>query len=250
MLVQADRIAAQVGFDWATLPPLQKSIADVRPDAVELRLYRERSSHRGVCRLQRLQRLWAHSVNQSFLDEICELRSLKQLYIDRLSVSDPSSLTRLRDLRSLIIVGGTKVESLDWTGELTWLRALALENFPRVGSLQPLARLNGLRALGVEGSMWTTMKVDSLQPLSSLANLEYLFLTNLRSKDRSLQALHSLTGLKVLECANRFAKGEMERLREALPNTRCQWFDMLAEYGTIDAGVKAAVSRMIGESDS
>lgn len=224
-------------------------MAGVPEDAVELRLHRERSSHRGVGRLQSLERLWAYSVNQSFLDEICELRSLQLLYIERLGVADPSSLARLRKLRTLIIIGGTKVESLDWAAELIGLRALALENFSRVRSLEPLARLKGLRTLAVEGSMWTPMRVESLRPLSSLTGLEYLFLTNLRSKDRSLQALHSLTGLKVLQCSSYFAKGEMERLRDALPNTRCPWFEMLAEYGSIDAGVKAAVARMTGESD-
>jgi hypothetical protein len=199
--------------------------------------------------LQRLERLWAYSVNQSFLDEICELRSLQLLCIDRLGVADPSRLTRLPNLRTLIIIGGTKVESLDWAAELTGLRALAFENFPRVRSLEPLARLEGLRTLAVEGSLWTPMRVESLRPLSSLAGLEYLFLTNLRSKDRSLRALHSLGGLKVLQCASYFAKGELERLRDALPNTHCPWFDMLAEHGSVDAGVKAAVARMLGESD-
>ena len=72
-----------------------------------------------------------------------------------------------------------------------------------------------MRALGVEGAMWTAMRVHSLEPLRGLERLEYLFLTNLRVRDGSLRPLHGLARLRFLQCARYYADGEFALLATA-----------------------------------
>ncbi len=237
-LVQQDRINAGIGFDWDSLPRHRTSLADLAHDAEELCFRRERSSHRGIHRFQCLRRLWLYHVNQEFLEEVCELPAVEQLFIDRLTATDLTPLRRLQRLRRLILQGGTKIQDLDWVTGLAPLEALAIENFKRVFHLDALVSLTSLSALGIEGSMWTTMRVASLAPLSQLHALRFLFLTNLRTSDRSLRHLYSLRGLEVLDCAATFPDEEFVCLRKALPRLRCDWFDMVDQYGSIREGMR------------
>lgn len=231
--VQQDRIDAGAGFDWGLLPPFRTSLTNLSEGVQELRFRRERKSHRGTHRFRNLRRLWLHSVNQEFLEEMSELPAVEMLLIDRLTATDLTPLRRLRRLRRLIINGGTKIPDLNWVAELPPLEALAIENFKCVSDLNPLALLTSLSALGVEGSTWTMMRVASLAPLTRLKGLRRLFLTSLRVTDRSLQPLHTLTDLEVLQSAAAFSDEEFLRLRQALPRLRCDWFDVIDRYGSI-----------------
>ena len=126
----------------------------------------------------------------------------------------------------MVINGASRIENLDWAAGLApSLQALAIESAKKVGSIEPLATLNGLKTLAVEGSLHSAMKVASLSPLSALDGLEYLFLTALRVEDKRLAPLAKLTHLRVLEFADYYAVGEIDGLAASLPNTRCRWFD-------------------------
>ncbi len=72
------------------------------------------------------------------------------------------------------MIGATKVKDLSWLPTQRFVRSLAVENLKNVHDLAPLHQLTQLTALGVEGSMWTPMRVASLVPLSALCELEYL----------------------------------------------------------------------------
>jgi hypothetical protein len=112
---------------------------------------------------------------------------------------------------------------LNWLPHTASLKALAMENMKRVTDLDPLASLKQLKALAVEGSLWTPMRVASLAPLCALERLEYLFLTNLRVVDKSLRPLHALTRLRALQCANFYPATEFAALANARPTLRCDW---------------------------
>lgn len=220
----AQRIAAGVGFEWDALPPVLADVAQADPTASALRLRRIGKYRQGLSRCGRLTQLWAYGVDAAFLEDIVRLPALRVLHLDDVSTSDLSPLARLAGLERLTIVGATKVPDLAWTAGLGSLRVLGLEHFKRVGDLAPLARLTALRALAVEGSLWSAMRVATLAPLASLTALEGLFLTNLRVADPSLQALHGLANLRVLQCARFFPSGEFEALAAARPHLACRWF--------------------------
>ncbi|HET6891502.1 MAG TPA: hypothetical protein VFH31_10400 [Pyrinomonadaceae bacterium] len=81
-----------------------------------------------------------------------------------------------------------------------------------------------MQQLAIAGSMWTRMKIKSLNPLSSLSNLKYLHLTNLKAEDESLRPLAALCQLEKLEIANFYPMEEFAWLSGKLRNTKCTWF--------------------------
>jgi hypothetical protein len=243
-LANQDRIDAGIGFDWKALPKYVTTLEGVPHDAEQLNFMREGKSQRGFARLQSLKRAWLHGVSPEFLDEIARVESLEVLQLARVTATDLTPLARLRNLKRLIVHDATKVESLRWVEGLPPLDALALENFKRVRDLEPLQARLELITLGVEGSMWTAMRVASLAPLSRLTKLRSLFTTNLRVADRSLQPLHSLAHLGLLRCAAFYPDEEFRSLRRALPHLRCEWIDELEAHGSLRAARKAIVERI------
>lgn len=224
-----DRLEAGIGFQWRALPARQFNASNVDRNAETVLLHRERASHRGVGRLSQIRTLLAYEVNQAFFDEVCELSGLETLYMQRLTASDLRGIGRLRSLQRLVINSATRISDLSWVESLpatTW--AVAIEHAPTVRSLDPLASATRLKTLAVEGSLHSTMRVESLAPLAGLAGLQSLFLTALKTDDKRLSPLAALTGLKLLEFANYYAPGEVAALAKQLPRTRCSWFEKLA----------------------
>ena len=146
-----ERIAAGVSFDWQTLPPLEESLDDVPAGVEALHFRRVKKSHRGISRLRGLKTLWAHGVDQDFLEEISALRDLETLYVDGLTAADLLPLGRNSSLRRLILIGGTRVPDLLWLRSLpAELKVLFLERFTRCFDLSPLTALPRLESLGFE----------------------------------------------------------------------------------------------------
>lgn len=219
-----ERIDAGLGFIWDTLPQRSHTATDIQPDAHDVVMYRIKQSHKGIGAHRHIRRLWAHAVNQAFLEEIAQLDALEMLYITRVTATDLTPLRNLPRLRSLSVIDATKVTDLNWLPRTASLQALAVENMKRVTDLDALASLTQLKALAIEGSMWTAMRVASLAPLRALERLEYLFLTNLRVADKSLKPLHGLTKLRALQCANFYSAAEFVALANVRPGIRCDWF--------------------------
>lgn len=222
---QRDRIDAGLGFEWDLLPRTIQRVADVPPGTAQLVFQRVGNSHRGIARLEGVQTLLATGVNQDFLEEICSIRTLETLRLSAVTAHDLSAVKSLPRLKRLSVIGATKVEDLAWLPTQPSLQALALENLKRVHDLTALSELVQLQALGVEGSMWTPMRVRSLAPLSALVSLEFLFMTNLRLEDWSLQPLHALHRLKALHSARFYPRTEFLHLSAARPKLRCDWFE-------------------------
>lgn len=219
------RINAGLCFDWRKVPK-SKLPADAPRKPRLFTHARDGDSFNGIERLQSIEVLYPTNVNQAYLEAICDLENLHTLRLERaINVKDLSPIQRLLKLKQLAVIDATKVADLRWAQPLGHLRSLGLENFKRVEDLEPLAGLTNLEALAVEGSMWTAMRLTSLRPLASLRNLRWLFMTNLRVTDRSLEPLHTLGKLKVLECAKFFPDEQFAQLARALPGLDCNWLD-------------------------
>ena len=219
-----DRADVELSFDWDSLPPFVEHVSQVPSGANYVRLSRVANSHRGLCNLSGVKKLWAHGVNQDFLHEISALKELEVLHMEKVSASDLTAVNALPLLRSLSVIDAPKVTDLSWVPTQPTLRSLAIVNATAVQDLAPLSQLTHLRALGVEGGMWTPMQVFSLSPLSTLRQLQSLFITNLRAKDQSLRALLALSKLRVLQCAKFFPREEFDALKQAHPELHCDWF--------------------------
>lgn len=233
--VHAARIDAGIGFEWDRLPTAVTDVSGVDPEAADVVFRRAGDSHAGLHRCTAIRRLWASQIDAAFLDEIAAMPALETLSLQRVTATDLQPLARLRQLRRLVVRDATRIIDLEWTRALS-LESLALENLRSVYSLEPLADQRGLRALGVEGAMWTSMRVRSLAPLRDLEQLEYLFLTNLRVHDGSLRPLYGLPRLRFLQCARYYAQGEFAELAASRPGLQGNWLQWAATRPETNVG--------------
>ena len=241
------RVAAGVSFVRADLPALVESLEGVPRDIERLHFRRQKISHRGIADLRNLRCLWARQANQEFIEEISRLENLELLHVDGLTANALTALGRNRKLRRLLLIGGTKIEDLDWVASLpSTLEVLFLENFSRVSDVSAIGQLSNLTALGIEGGITTHVRIDTLAPLARLHHLRSLFLASARVQDKSLSPLHRLTRLERLECTARFPDREFIELRNSLPNLECQWIKMIEEHGSLRAWNAAMMARIRG----
>jgi len=167
--MENERLTYGLNVDWKSLPQHQSTVEGLSDEISSLRFRRVKNSHRGIGRFHNLELLVAFCVNQDCLDEISTLPRLRTLHIDEISATDLTSLQRCSSLRRLIIKGGTKVPTLNWVQQLPPLEAFLIEHFKLVRDLSPLTALRTVRAIGIEGSMWTTQKVNTFLPLAELS---------------------------------------------------------------------------------
>jgi hypothetical protein len=227
------------------LPPLIMNLDDVSEDVERLCFLRQDKSCRGIADLKRLRTLWAGRANQEMIDAISELPDLEVLSIKGMSATSLEPLARNRKLKRLILIGGIKIPDMEWTlGLPPTVEVLFLESFFRATEIDPLGQLTSLRTLGLEGGIDTKLRLKTLAPLSTLANLHYLFLAGTRVADKSLAPLRGLTGLRHLTCGTYFPDEEFIELKTSLPGLKCDWIKMIEEHGSLKKGMAAFRARL------
>jgi hypothetical protein len=194
-------------------------LAAVDTDASELAITgRTKNIHRLVS-FRELASLWIAGLGPHQLKAITRLNRLQRLVIHDMRVADLRPLATMTALKTLVIWGNTKAESLAGIDLLNALDTLAVENFQRVRSINPLAALTDLRVLCIEGSMHSAMMIETLKPLEKLKRLGELRLANVRVIDASLAPVAELKQLERLFIANMFSVEEFAELSAALPHT-------------------------------
>ncbi len=184
---------------------------------------RDRSNHaqnklvdawcKALSEMDGLRFLWLNSrVPQRLFDAACSVPGLEGLYVQWSGIRSLEALKQATDLRYLHIGSSTGVESIDVLEGMQELRWLDIENFKKISRLDPLSTLSGLEGLSVEGSMWTTQRVETLAPIGSLEQLRFLSITNLRSKDKTLRPLFGLTKLEVFRSAYWWPEDELDEM--------------------------------------
>lgn len=219
-----ERIDAGLSFEWDCLPAAITAPNEIPETAQDARLLRKGKSLRGISSYVGLKRIWAYGVNQELLEELCCLSALEVLFIDGVSATDLSPVGRLTKLQALSVEGAPKIDNLSWLPESKSLRSLAICNLKSLHDLSGLEAHKQLRGLAVDGGSWTPMQVESLCPMSSLRELQFISLVNCRVSDKSLQPLCNLTKLAALHCAKFFPRQQFQLLHASLPTLRCDWF--------------------------
>lgn len=191
------------------------------PDSRDLSDYRIRKVITGwadiLPKLNSVKVLWvAQMVSQDLFDAICSMPNLQGLWLKHTSIEHIESVA-MSNIQYLSLGSSTKLASLDPlinTQSLLWLET---ENLKKVTDFSALSNLKNLVGLGINGSMWTTQRVNSLKPISKLSNLRYLALANTRVLDKSLKPLHKLEKLQTLHMAKWWPKKEVSDLLQAKP---------------------------------
>lgn len=191
--------------------------------------------------LEEVKYLWFVSrVNQKMFDAACKVPNLEGLFIKWSGIKNIEALRIPKKLRHLHLGSSSQVASIDVLCELNSLITLELEQLNRITDFSILSKLTGLEGLGLDGSIWTAQKIDTLKPLANLHNLKYLTLTNTRLKDKSFDPILNLKELVRFESSWNYHEAEFEKLR-ALPKLK---------YGNVETSwkeLKAQLDKRLGK---
>ncbi len=165
-----------------------------------------------------LRFLWFNSrVPQELFEAACRAPNLEGLSIKCSSIKNLEGLANSKSLAFLRLGSSpqlTSIEPLRQLGNLIWLE---LENIKRVRDLTVVGELRHLQGLSISGSMWTCQVVDSLAPLARLQKLRHLALPNLKSRDKTLAPICSLSSLEHFHAAAWWSEAELTKVRAANP---------------------------------
>ena len=202
-----------------------RSLKEIDNQPEILNFWRMKNSYHGISKLKNVCDLTATSVDDGFFSEICEMGNLDRLVMDSVKVSDLSPLRKLKKLRYLKIVKLAPTNNLDVVANIPSLKKLWINESKEITDYSFLRGAKEIVALGVEGSIWTKQKVDSLSAFSELENLEALFMSSVQLKDKNLDYIATNPKLRYF-WAGRFApKTSFDSLRKQMPDLECHWCD-------------------------
>jgi len=159
-------------------------------------------------------------VPQPLFEAACRVDGLEGLWIKHSAIRSLEALTDAKALRHFHLGSSTALESIAPLQACQGLRGVGLENIKRISRLDELGSLQSLEELSVQGSTWTTQRVDTLQPIGALSELRYLSIINLRAADRTLRPLFTLRKLERFHTALWWDHAELDQLRALNPNLR------------------------------
>lgn len=184
--------------------------------------------------LKEVKYLWFVSrVNQKMFDAACRIPDLEGLFIKWSGIKSLEALRIPKKLRHLWLGSSSGVESIDVLGELDSLITIELQQLNKISDFSVLSKLTGLEGLGIDGSIWTPQKIDTLEPLGNFRSLKYLTLINTRLKDKSFDPILNLTELVRFESSWNYPEAEFEKLK-SLPrlkygNVETSWKEVKAQ---------------------
>ncbi len=185
--------------------------------------------------LSEVKFLWMPSkVNQKIFDAVCKMSNIEGLWIKWSGIKKLDQLAQLKNLKYFKLGSSSQVESIEALESLTNLETLELEQLNKITNFNVIGSLTQLQGLGLDGSLWTAQKIDSLEPVSYLEKLKYLTTTNSQIKDKSFDPLLGLTELVRFNCSWNYPESEFEKLN-SLPNLK---------YGNIETSWKELKAKM------
>lgn len=188
---------------------------------------REKESFRGISTRTNLRILTASAVTQDFLDEICELENLEWLTLEwPVTAQSLEGLVRLRKLNRLKLDSPRNITDFTPLTRIPALTRLEIENAKHLHDLRWIRPLKDrLEMLGLDGSINSTQKIASLDPLDGFA-FARLSLVGASVADKDLSPLITCRNLRQLDCAKAVSSFEgFMALADARPDLACQWFD-------------------------
>lgn len=199
-------------------------LSEISLHAEYIACYGKSKSLSALDKFGELKFLWLSGVNEKQAQLLPELKSVETLVVHDLRTEALSLLNRFLNLKTLLIWGNTKTSNLAELASLQKLQVLGLEHFPKVRTIDEISLLKGLKMLCLTGSVDTALKIDTLEPLAKLQELELLHITNLRVSDESLGFVNKLGRLKELQVSNQFPTSEYAALKSKRPDIHCTHF--------------------------
>jgi hypothetical protein len=146
-------------------------------------------------------------------DAICEMKGLQALWLKWSGIKSIDNVTKLKSLQCLHIGSSTQIQSIEPLTQIEQLVWLELENIKLIRDVSPIGKCTQLVGLAIDGSMWTTQRVETLRPIGNLVSLNYLRIVNLRADDKTLRHLFPLQNLHRFHAATWWDQEEVEEIR-------------------------------------
>jgi len=153
------------------------------------------------------------NVNQKVFDTICEIIELKGLFIQFSSIKNLDNIEKLKNLEHLYLWASPKIESINILWKMSSLITLELEQLNKIDDFMELSNLKQLEGLWINGSIWTSQKISTLEPLTQLKKLKYLLLENAKVQDASLSPILDLKELVRFSSARFYPESEFDKLK-------------------------------------
>ncbi len=174
-----------------------------------------------LAELDSVEYLWTyHKLSQHTFEIITQMKNIRGLNIKWSSVKDISTINNLMELQYLNLGLSSSIESIQPISSMKMLLTFESEGLRKVKEWDSISELTQLEGLGISGGMYKSLKLDSIQFLSTLKNLRYLFLIATRIVDKNLKPLEVLHQLECLRLANEWKESQFEKLRIMLPNLK------------------------------
>ena len=168
--------------------------------------------------LETVEHLWFLSrVPQDLFNAACKVPRLTGLYVKWSGVKSIADVAGARHLRAFHLGDSAQLQSIDCLASMPRLRWLGLANIKCITRLDPIGKLHRLEGLRVDGSVWTTQRVETLAPIGQLSGLRFLSITNLRATDKTLRPLFTLRKLETFWSAQWWDPEEVAELHARNP---------------------------------
>jgi hypothetical protein len=197
--------------------PIIEDIASVPPNATFIATRGTATHLAGIAQLNQLQALWSNPASLELLRVCAQAPALRAVYVCHFKRLSEVPIAGAPRLEHLMLSWAPQLVDLGFLGELSALRTIYLEDMKRI-DLTTLPNLPEVTGLHLGGGMWSTLEVDSLEPLTRLPRLRYLRLSNVRPSDGQLRPLRALGELREIHLPNFFELEEVARLAGAFPN--------------------------------
>jgi len=179
--------------------------------------------------LTEVKYLWLSSyINQQIFDVVCNMQNLEGLWINWSGIKNIESIVNLKELKHFRLGSSSKLESISVIGNLNSLITLGFEQLNKITDFSVISNLTRLEGLGLNGSMWTAQKINTLKPIEKLINLKYLTTINSRIQDKSFEPILKLPNLIRFDSSWNYPASEFAKLKN-MPNLK---------YGNIETSLK------------
>ncbi|WP_139063732.1 leucine-rich repeat domain-containing protein [Flagellimonas eckloniae] len=143
--------------------------------------------------LDKVKYLWLPSrVNQKIFNAICNMPNLEGLWIKWSGIKSIDELINLKKLKHLHLGSSSQINDIGMLSSLPSLKTLHMEQLNKISDFRCIGKLTQLIGLGIDGSIWTPQKIDSLEFIKQISGLRYFTMTNSRLKSKSFEPLLAL----------------------------------------------------------
>ncbi len=215
-------------------------------EGAKLTIFGDIESIKNLKNAKEVKYLYIINIKQLEFDFFIENYNLvyEFIYFYNMRVADLSRLSMLENIKFLALELNTKSNRLWDIEKNRSLLELYISDFPKLNNLEDLRNTKSIKRLQLSGGMWNSLKVESLEPLSSLKQLRTLSLSNIKVQNEGLIPLSILTDLEELELPNLFPTKEYAMLSVKLKNTECAYF---APYIKFKEGIDGRDTMVIGK---